>query len=210
MIFLIILGIILLLLFLVLFLPVEIFIAFREEFTLKIKFLKIKLFEIEPKAEEKTSKSVDTVSDKKAKKETDSSVKILFSKLKEKYGFIGAVKEVMRFLLDCLTHIKWLLRYIKLKKLCLDLTVASSDAAKTAIDYGRACSAVYPVLALIDTIPNISFKEINVKSDFNSEKCEFGFSALVKFKIFFTLIAAFKIYKEYKNFSIRNECNERK
>lgn len=210
MIFLIIIGILLLIIAAILFLPVKVFIDFKDSFLIKIKFFGIKVFETRPEKDESKPQKAETNSGKKTEKSTENQAKRIFLRLKEKHGFTGAVKEVLSFLLDCLTHIKRLLRHIKIKRICLDITVASSDAAKTAIEYGSVCSAVYPTLALIDTVPNIGFREINVKSDFNSENCDFSFSFYVQLQIFFALIAAFKIYKEYKKFNVRNEDNERK
>lgn len=204
MIFLMFLGIILLVLVLILFLPVKISMAFKDELNLKVNFLGIKLFETkneaEDKKESKTEKKEDKTEGNKAKK--------FFSRLKEKYGFSVALKEMFSFFLKCLSHIKGLLRHINIERICLNITVASPDAAKTAIEYGTVCAAVYPVLALIDTVPNIAFREINVKSDFNSENSQFDFSLVIKLQIFFALISAFKIYKKYKNFIIRIEDNE--
>ena len=206
MIFLIILGIILLVLGLILFLPVKISLAFKDELNLKVNFFGLKIFETKNETEDKKKKF--SKAEKKEAKTQGNKAKKLFSRLKEKYGFSGALKEIFSFFLKCLSHIKGLLRHINIKRICLNITVASYDAAKTAIEYGAVCAAVYPVLALIDTVPNISFREINVKSDFNSEGSQFDFSFVVKMQIFFALLSAFKIYKEYKNFIIRIEDNE--
>lgn len=210
---LIIIGAILLLIFLVLFLPVNVFLKFQNDFFIKIKFAGIKLFEISEK--EKKSDS-DKKTDKDGKKNEDSENpalkqgKELFSFLKEKYGFSGAVKKVFSLLKDMLTHIKNLLRHIKIKKIKLDLTVSGADAADTAIEYGRICTAAYPVLAFFDSFSGIDFKQININSDFNGNKKEFEFSLVVKLQIIYLLIAAFKIYSEYKNFTIKENYNERK
>lgn len=210
MIFLLILGIISALILLLLFLPVKVFIGFKEAFEVKIKLFGIKVFEIEPESQEKTDEALDKMSDKNAKKDTEKKAKKIFSGLKERLGFTGAVKEVFKLLFDCLTHIKFLLRHIKINKIKLNISVASDDAAKTAIEYGSVCSAVYPVLALLDTVPNIGFKEINIRSDFEGSECDFSFSLQIGIQIFYVLISAFKIYKEYRKFVIRNEDNERK
>ena len=205
MIFLIILGIILFVLGLLLFLPVKISLAFKDELNLKVNFSGLKIFETKNDTEDKKEESE---TEKKEAKAKGNKAKKLFSRLKDKYGFSGALKEIFSFFLKCLSHIKGLLRHIKIKRICLNITVASPDAAKTAIEYGAVCAAVYPVLALIDTVPNIAFREINVKSDFNSENSQFDFSLVIKLQIFFALISAFKIYKEYKNFNIRIEDDE--
>ena len=211
MIFLIILGIILLIIAALLFMPVNIGISFKDDFHVKVKFFGIKLFDtLSDKGEKKIEKEKKKEEENKSSGETVKKAKSIFSKLKEKYGFSMAIKELLSFFMKCFTHIKGLLRHIKIKKIRLNITVATSDAAKTAIEYGVVCTAVYPTLAFIDTIPNIGFKEINVKSDFKSEEGGIDFSFDAKLQVFFALICAFKIYKEYKNFIIRIEDNERK
>ena len=210
MIFLIVLGIILLIITALLFLPVNINICFKEDFIVKIKFFGIKIFDSDSEKKEKKRAKKQKAEEKAPQKEAKNKAKKVFSKLKEKHGFSLAVKEILAFLGKCFSHIKVFLRHIKIERIYLDIIVATDNAAKTAIEYGVVCSAVYPALALIDTLPNIGFKEINVKSDFNSGDGKLDFSFDIRLQIFFALISAFKVYREYKNFIIRIEDNERK
>lgn len=212
---LIIIGIIFLIIIAVLFLPVVVDISFFEDLLLKVKFFGIKVYEIKPEdGKEKTEsqKNAESKKEKPTKKENGflNNAKGTFSSLKEEKGFTGAVSEVMGFAERVLSHIKKLLRHINICKVKLDIVVASSDAAKTAIDYGMVCQAVYPVAAMLNSCAKIGFKEINVKSDFESEKCDFGFASTVKMQIFYLIIAAFKIFSEYKNFVTEKNENERK
>lgn len=202
---LIIIAVILLLLIAVLFLPISVFIKFKDDFFLKIRFFGFKIFEIEPKKDIQKKPSDDKVSDKKAEKDVSKTSKQIFLKLKEKLGFMGAVKELLRFANDLLSHIKRLLRNIKIKRVCLNVTVAADDAATTAIEYGAVCAAVYPVTAALSGCADIGFKQINVKSDFESKKPDFWFEATASMNVFNLLIAAFKTYSEYKKFTVRNE-----
>lgn len=197
--FLIILGVILLLLAAILFLPVGVLVKFRDDFRVKIKFAGITVYKINTDETEQPEKK-DTEKDKKTEEKDENQAKKLFTRLKDKHGFSGAVKSVMSFLLTCLTHIKKLLRHIKVKDIRLNITVGTEDAAKTAVEYGAVCTAVYPVLSLLDTCRNINFKKIAVKSDFTHESADFDFSLTVTMQIFFVLIAAFKILGEYKKF----------
>ncbi len=214
MIALIILGALLILILLIFFLPVNVFVSFKNDFFVKIKFAGIKLFEIpKEKDKSKTSKS-DKKPEKKSVQKAEQPVfkqsKELFLFLKEKYGFFGAVKKVLLFLGNILTHIKKLLRHIKIEKIKLAITVSGDDAASTAIEYGKVCSAAYPVLSFLDSFSSISFKQIDINSDFTENKKEFEFSLNVKLQIIYMLIAAFKIYSEYKNFTLKENYNERK
>ncbi len=193
-----ILAALLLLIALVLLLPVSVVLSYKEDFSIKVKFLNIKVF---PFKEKKQAKKTD-----KPKSETkkDNQFKTSFQKLKEKYGFSGAVKEIFAFLKDCLKHLGTFLKTVKFRKVKLNLVVAESDAFKTAIKYGEVCSVVYPVLSDLESKANIKYKKIDIKSDFNAPKGEFDFSFTVKLQIIFLIITTFRVYKEYKKFSVRN------
>lgn len=207
-----IIGAVLLILTAVLFLPVSIHLVFVEDFFVKIKFAGIKVYEIKPDGEDKEKNQKKDSTEKEEKQENPATKegKQLFGFLKEKHGFTGAVKSLLGLLGDVLTHIKKLLRHIKIKRVELKLTVAADDAAQTAIEYGTVCAAAYPVLALLDSCAEVGFKNIDIKSDFNSGKPDFSFSATVRMQIFFLLSAAFGIYTEYKNFTLKENYNERK
>lgn len=185
----------------ILFLPLTVHLKFQDDFYLKIKFAGIRVFKIEPKEEvEKQEKPKDTVTDKKAENTVVKEGKKLFQTLKEKYGFGGAVKSLFGFFASVLSHIKKLLWHIKICNIKLKLTVAGSDAAETAIEYGAVCAAVYPVMAFLESYAKMGLKNIDVRSDFTGGKNEFGFSAIIKMQVFFLLVAAFRVYKEYKNY----------
>lgn len=213
---LIIIGVILLTLLLlttVLFLPLKVFVSFKEEFSVIIKFVGIKVFEVPEKAtKKKTSvknKSEKTEKEQKPKSQLLENTKQIFVSLKEKYGFAGAVNKIFKFIGELLSHIKPYLRHIKIKKIKLNLKVASNDAASTAIDYGKVCSAVYPVLAYLDTFKAVYFKEINLSSDFTSQKSEFDFSLQANIPIIYLFLVALKVVVDYKKF-IEENNDERK
>lgn len=187
-----------LLLVLVLLLPVTAYVSFDKKFNLKIKLAGVIVFALKPK--EKIKKPA-AISDKKAEKET----KTVFEKIKDKNGFFGAIKEIFAFLSDCIGHLQWLFKFVRFRKICFNLTVASKNAAQTALEYGALCSVVYPVLSFFDSIANVKYKQINVESDFDNNQSNFDFSLIIKLQIIFLLVAVLKIFKEYKKFSLRND-----
>ena len=192
-------AVLLLLIAAVLLLPVSVYLEYNNDFFFSFKFAGIKVFEPK-KAKKKTTQK--TVSQGKDKKENQ--FKTSFEILKDKKGFSGAVKEIFILLKDCLEHLGFLLKTFKFRKVEFNLTVATENAAKTAIEYGALCSAIYPTLSFFQSIGNVKYKKINVKSDFESKKPSFDFSILINLQIIFLIITAFKVYKEYKKFSIRN------
>ena len=190
----------------VLFIPVVVDLEYTDDFKFKISFLKITLFSSEKEKKADRKKSSDKHKGKKSSVLRDA--KAYFKKVKNKKGFTGAVKEVMRLISNIFSHIKWLLRYINICKVRLNINVGTPDAALTAIEYGSVCSAVYPVTAMLDSVAHIGFKEINVNADFENSKSDFGFKARVKMQIVYLLICAFKIYRTLKKFITENIENE--
>ena len=48
--------------------------------------------------------------------------------------------------------------------------MGSDDAAKTAIKYGAACAAIYPLMEWPTTYFDVVPKEVNIEADFSAEK----------------------------------------
>lgn len=185
---------------LLLFIPISVYIKYNGDFFVKLKIAGIKAYEVEPKEDTEDPKP-DTESDKKVKKQTENA----FDKLKKKHGFAGAVKEIFTLVKAVIERLKGDFRHIAIRRLCLDIKVASGDAATTAIEYGAVCTAVYPALTLIDGIANVKMKSINVAPDFNSDKSGFGFSVIIRARVLFLIIMAFGVFSEYNKFKKRNE-----
>lgn len=186
---------------LILLLPVSVFIDYKDVFSLKVKFFGFKVFKADNQSDKPQQK---TENESVPKEKKENKVKSSFEILKDKKGFSGAVKEVFKFIADCLKHVGKFLKTVKFRKVEFNLTVATEDAAKTAIEYGALCTAVYPTLSFFNSISNVKYKRINVNSDFTTDKGSFDFSLIIKLQILFLIILAYKVFKEYKNFSIRN------
>ena len=195
-----IIGGIILLILLILLLPITAQVKFNDDFSVKIKFLGITVYKLKPDDEKAESKE-KTEKPKEAKAEE----KGLFTKLMDKQGFKGAVKEIFILLLNILKATKKHLLKIKFRKVKMDLIIVGSDAAMTAIDYGAVCSLAYPLLSFIDQNLNIKLKQINIEAGFKHTDNHFSFSADVKANAVLLLIIAFKAFKEYQNVSVRNE-----
>lgn len=185
---------------LLLFIPISLHIKYYGDFFVKLKIAGIKAYEVEPNEDTQKPKP-DTESDKKAKKQTEKA----FDKLKKKYGFAGAVREIFVFIKSVLERLKGSLKHIAIRRLCLDIKVSSGDAAATAIEYGAVCAAVYPVLSFIDSTANVKMKNINISADFNSGDSDFGFSVIVRVRIIYLIVMAFGAFSEYNKFKTRNE-----
>lgn len=206
---LIIIGIIILFFGAVLFVPIGADLRFKDEFAANIKFCGITVYKFNT-ANQNMKEGQEKTSAVKKEEKRENDPKSFFERLKGKYGFAGAVKELFSFAKNLLTHIKPFLRHIKIKRIILNLTVAAEDAAATAIEYGAVCAATYPVLAMLSAVGEIKYKSVNISSDFTSAKASFDFSLSIRTSCIYLLILAFKAYQEYQKFTERQDNNERK
>ena len=145
-----------------------------------------------------------TVKEEKAKKRKK-------TKKKDK-SFTGVLKEyaaskkktelffeIIEYIKIVLKKLKKLLKHTRFTNAVLDIIVATSDAADTAILYGKVCSAVYPLIEILDSALKFYPNSISVKTDFSSEKMKFLLSGVFKIRVIhilgFVLSTAFSIIK---------------
>lgn len=204
-------AVILLIFAAVIFLPVTLLVDYGDRLSVKIKICGIKIYGNAPEKKRETGKSLKRKTGHKEDTEKNGIVqaKEVFSRLKKEYGMTEALVRVFSFLGRVLSHIKNLLRHISIYKLKLGITVATPDAAGTAIEYGRVCQAVYPAAAFLSSCRKIGSKEISVVSDFSSDEGKISFTIAVGTSLLYLIRAFFKIFAEYKNFITENDKNER-
>ena len=173
----IILGILLFLLIL-LSIPVGVTAEYSEELrlTLSYLFIKIKLLpgpeENEKKAEkEKKKKSRKKKKEKEEKPEKAAEkggIKDSLKKIIEAKGVRGFLDIIYEMLKIILRYTGRLLRHIKLKKCDVYMLVTGDDASETALNYGKACSAVYPAISEICSFFRCGKPAVTVDFDYDA------------------------------------------
>ena len=202
---LIIIAAVLVLITALLFLPISLFLSFNGDFSVKIRIGGICVFNSDNADRKKQKPPNKNKVETQEQPEKSRQKENLFSKLKDKLGFTGAVKEILYTVKSAIVKIKKQLKKITVKRLTVDIRVSSDNAAKTAVEYGAVCAAVYPFLSFLESAASVGIKQINVVSDFNSKKPQFSFSATVRLRIIYLIIAAFAAFSEYNKFKTRNE-----
>lgn len=86
---------------------------------------------------------------------------------------------------------KIFLKGIAIDRLFLRLTVAGSDAAKTALLYGRLCAAAGTVHAAADNLFNLKDYDVQIGVDFYAEKLRIEAEAELSFLLYSVFGAAF-------------------
>ena len=101
---------------------------------------------------------------------------------------------------EALNELSFILKKAKFKKVYLTITVATDDASKTALSYGRICSVVYPVTAYMDNELKVSRNafDINIGCDFNTDKPDYSFELEVSLTSLHGAISAIKLFRKYK------------
>ncbi len=196
MIALIIIGVIFVILLTLLLLPITVDLTFENHLMLKIKYLGITLFDNKKRTEPKKSKrpkSKTDVKDKSPDKKKESFVKKTYAQK----GLLGTITYFSDILVIVLKKLLPVIKRFKFRRFKTDIIVATSDAANTAIGYGKVCAAVYPVISLLHTATNLKSDNINISADFEKTKSEFKISFLLKTQVIYWLIAAIGVLIQF-------------
>ena len=206
----IILGVVLCLLLLLCFLSLTVDLKFCGELILKIKYSGITFFDSEKKVKVKKSKkgkkqAKEKSQDNAPKKEN------FFKKTYKQKGLLAAIRYFSEIFILLLKKLCWVIKHFKFRKVYLELSVAAPDAADTALNYGRVCSAVYPVLSFLQSNADFKAKNININADFDKTESKLELSFSVTTKLFFWVVAAMSALFEYLKLQHKeSENNERK
>lgn len=175
----ILLGLILIVALLML-IPIRIYVSYYEEFKcrLYVGFVKLQIYPPKPKKEKPKKKS------KKAEPKKEEPKKEKQSLVKEK-GIVFVLELVKKIADLATTVLKDFFKHILIKKLELSIKIAGSDAADTAIKYGKCCSAVYPAVSIIASTMNCPKYGVDILPDFNENaKSEVKFELIARVFVF--------------------------
>ncbi len=151
----------------VIFCPFSIELEYMDEVKLKVGYI-FPIFKILPQKEKPEKKKPEK--EKKTKEKKKNPV-LEFTKKQGLEGIIELLKEITAILLKLADTIR---RHLVMKTR-LDLLVVGSDPADTAMKFGYACSAIYPLLSLIDRHTRLKRHEEYIDAGFEAEKTQVRF-----------------------------------
>lgn len=138
---------------------------------------------------------------KPQEKETEGKTKENFFKAYfDKYGFTETVSKFFELAGDALKELSFILHRAKFKKVYLTIICGTDDASKTALSYGRICSAVYPATAYLYNNFKVSKDafDINIGCNFDEEKFDYSFELEVSLLSFSAVISVLKLFRKYR------------
>lgn len=167
----------------IIFCPFSIELVYQDEVKLKVGYI-FPIFKVlpqKPKPEKPNEKKQE-----KEKKPKKKNPVLEFTKKQGLDGIIELLKEITGIILKLVDIIR---RHIVMKTR-LDLLVVGSDAADTAMKFGYACSAIYPLLSLIDRHTKLKKHEEYIDAGFEAEKTQVRFILKAHIIPVFVLIGA--------------------
>ncbi len=198
--------------------PVRVTADYDNSFELYVSylFLKIRLFPSKEKKDKKSKhnneKKEDTEQAQKKKKRDKKDN--IFLKFYKNQGFEATIQLIA----DTMNYINGLFggifKHFVFRKLFLSMRVSGSDAAETAIKYGKISSAVFPAMGYICSKAKVKKYDIDISPDFLASKdvAEFYFQFGIC-PIFITnsiIVFGFKMFKNVllKLFKVQNDDNK--
>jgi hypothetical protein len=186
--------------------PVTVSAEFKNELSIRIKYLFIR-HKIFPQPEKPKKEENEKKKEKIEKTEKKSKIKGIIEQ-KGLSGFLNIIKE---FSLIATHTAKNLLSHILIKRIYIKIVVADEDAAQAAISYGQTCSIVYTAFGWILSNAKYNRYYINIVPDFDSKESRIYFELKVKIKLIFIILiflsALFKSLKVLKTSEINLSKN---
>lgn len=170
--------------FIILFMPINFCVRYQEKLRCKVKILGFDFKIDASKSENKKSKS------------SNSKFNDVTKNLKS-MGFISSLKYVASVTFLTVKTARAFLRRIKIKHLNLHVFISGEDAYETAIKYGQASAVIYPSVNYLKEILLIKKLNLMVEPDFKSLKSKILFEICFKANIFNLLVVIFKFIKNY-------------
>lgn len=180
-------------------LPIGVKFDFDGQTFFKVKYAGITVYKQSPQKEEIAEPPSE---EKSAAENTEK--ENFFLKLKSRLGVTGAIKALFGLVSAVLSKLKKFLRYVSFKVLKINIAVGSDNAAATAIEYGSVCTAVYPAVSIITSVSRVKFKQVDIRSDFNSENTTFVCSAELSVPLVCGIVLGVGIMKEIYRFKTEN------
>ncbi len=162
-------GIIAFILILLMF-PLKIYLDYGENTVLKIGYIFLK-FTLYPQKEKKPAKKKEAPQKPEQKKKEPKEKKPnKIKQLVDKHGVKGLIEILKDMVAIVLNTLKKLAKHLYFTRFNVRICVTGEDAAKTAVNYGYVCSAVYPLISVLREHSVIKKHSTDISAGFLAEK----------------------------------------
>ena len=179
---LIIVGAILAIIFIIVLSPVKINVSVNDTILVKIKYLFFSVYNFDSR-----------INDEKENNDTDNQTDNIQTQITKITGCSNNYDKLVllvKTLKSLLVKFQKLLKHTVVKNFNFNISICGNDAADTAIKYGKVCSVVYPLSTLLGECVNFKPKNISVYSNFSGGQTEFNLDFTVSTKLIYIIYFA--------------------
>lgn len=193
-IFLIILAVIFLIIDILIFCPVSVKLVYNGELKLRAGYLfpVFRILPAKPRKQKPEKKKKKKEKKKEKEKPAEEEKKNPIGNLIKKDGLSGLIDLLKAIAKIATEAVKKITDHTVISRMDLKLYIATEDAAKTAVTYGYACSAVFPLISVIENrVRKCDHTEL-IMPVFTEEKTKAELVMKVRIVPFFVLSAGVK------------------
>lgn len=185
------------LIFLLLSIPLRIYLRYDPEAELqyRVKYLFFTLADSEKPPREPTQEAAPAPpKEKKKSKSSAASTLLSFLGFDEistaararqsisENGLVATIGSVFAAVQDLFGRIFGVVKKGVFRKFELEIVVGDSDAADAALSYGAVCAAVYPLLTLLEDTMKFKKRSVNIRCDFTREASTVRFDGQLNYR----------------------------
>lgn len=209
---------------LILALPLRIFLSYEgEDLKIRLKYALIPLFDSEAPEKPKKPKKEKKKPEQEKKKKPGKKKKSLVGPIMELLGLpelssaagvrnslrtvgpVGIISAVGAALKRIFKRIFRLLKKGVFKKFDLRISVGSEDPADAALLYGQVCSALFPVMSLLENSMKFKNRRTDVRCDEDREDTEIRFDCQLNYRPWHFVCFAFWFAGNYIKSTVKKE-----
>lgn len=174
--------------------PLKVFLDYDGDLKLNLGYLFLKFQLVPPKPKNEKKKKTEEKKEKKPEQEKKQEEKrpSTFQRLMNKHGIDGLIdilKEVVSIVVDFLRDFA---KHLYVTRCNIRICIVGDDAADTAIKYGYVCSAVYPLLSVLEQNSVLKKHSTDISAGFLAEKTAAEMELTFKIRLLFLLGAVFR------------------
>lgn len=175
--------------------PLKVFLDYDGDLKLNLGYLFLKFQLVPPKPKKKKKKKPEEKKEKEKKPEEEKKEEKkpgTFQRLMNKHGIDGLIeilKEVVSIVVDFLRDFA---KHLYVTRCNIRICIVGNDAADTAIKYGYVCSAVYPLISVLEQNSVLKKHYTDISAGFLAEKTAAEMEMTFKIRPLFLLGAVFR------------------
>ena len=169
------------LIILILLVPVGIRVEYEDDVAVLVRYLFF-TFRMIPAKEKKPKKNAKSKSNTTSEK-SPSAIKRMI----DENGLIDTLRRFRKLAGIALSKMKKLLSHVTVKPFCLSIRFCGEEPDQTAVNFGKLCAVLYPLLGIFETVMRVKKRDVMVQPSFMHSETKIMFNACLWISPIFVL-----------------------